>query len=89
MQTVGQCDVITSDNYGELGMYLEKEETKRKWDQARQFRASNEEKLLADPVCGTEVNELIQSQENKNTKKARPWQQEFSETGEEKDTYAF
>jgi hypothetical protein len=45
--------------------------------------------LLADPVCGTEVNELIQSQENKNTKKARPWQQEFSETGEEKDTYAF
>jgi hypothetical protein len=50
---------------------------------------SNEEKLLADPVCGTEVNELIQSQENKNTKKARPWQQEFSETGEEKDTYAF
>jgi hypothetical protein len=29
MQTVGQCDVITSDNYGELGMYLEKEETKR------------------------------------------------------------
>jgi hypothetical protein len=44
---------------------------------ARQFRASNEENLLADPVSGTEVNELIQSQENKNTKKARPWQQDF------------
>jgi hypothetical protein len=45
--------------------------------------------LYSQPVSGTEVNELIQSQENKNTKIARPWQQEFSETGEEKDTYAF
>ena len=68
---------MISENYGEFGMYLEKK--KKQKQRENEVQPENVEHQMknktrfADPVNDTEVKELIESQENKNTIQNMTW----------------